>query len=207
MMRDVAKHLYLVKNLRGIIYFSEDFDVKQEISWLKSKFRYRELGASEILGIGSTWKKLLILPNIVENRELDSILQASRFLCPLIVLKEKSLEKLEEAIIARLKTKDKFSDRDLKFNIRLVNYAITDFYLKSLELAKALDMEGRKKLAEKDLKRFWRIKADEKGKTIIAYLDPLLIRKDIRDPIYMSIVPSMILDVPALEKHEQRSAD
>lgn len=192
---NVAKHLYLVKNLRGIIYFSEDADAEQEINWLKRKFRYRELGISETLGISSTWKKLLILPNIVENRELDSIFQASRFLCPLIVLKEKSLERLEKTVIARLRTRDRLSDKDLKFNIRLLNYAITDFYLKSIELARASDMEGRKKLAEKDLKRFWRIKADEEGKTLIAYLDPLLISENIKDPIHMSITPALILEL------------
>lgn len=183
MEENVAQRLYLVKNLRGIIYFSEDANIEQEINWLKRKFRYRELGISETLSISSMWKKLLILPNIVESREMDSIFQASRFLCPLIVLKEKSLEGLEKAVIARLRTKDKLSDKDLKINIRLVNYAITDFYLKSIELAKASDMEGRKKLAERDLKRFWRVKADEEGKTLIAYLDPLLISKNIRDPI------------------------
>ncbi|MCS7096719.1 MAG: hypothetical protein RMK50_06635 [Nitrososphaerota archaeon] len=199
---NAARHFYLIKNIRGIIYFSEDVNIEQEISWLKRKFKYRELGASETLSISLMWRKLMILPKIVESRELDSILQASKFLCPLIVLKEKSLGGLEKAVTARLRTKDKLGDKDLKFNIRLVNYAITDFYLKSIELAKTLDIEGRKKLAERDLKRFWRIKPNEEGKTIIAYLDPLLISRDISDPIYMSLVPSIILDLSASEKYE-----
>ncbi|MCX8176969.1 MAG: hypothetical protein N3F10_01535 [Candidatus Bathyarchaeota archaeon] len=199
---NAARHFYLIKNIRGIIYFSEDVNIEQEISWLKRKFKYRELGASENLSISLMWRKLMILPKIVESRELDSILQASKFLCPLIVLKEKSLGGLEKAVTARLRTKDKLGDKDLKFNIRLVNYAITDFYLKSIELAKTLDIEGRKKLAERDLKRFWRIKPNEEGKTIIAYLDPLLISRDISDPIYMSLVPSIILDLSASEKYE-----
>lgn len=45
----------------------------------------------------------------------------------------------------------------LKFNLRLVNYAITDFYTKSIALALESHRARRKRLAEKDLKRFCRV--------------------------------------------------
>jgi len=187
-------HLYLVKNLRGIIYFSKDISPKTEFDWLKRKFRYRELGISEILKPKLKWKKLLTLPKIVNEPVLDSLFQASRFICPLIILKEQSLKDFENAVVAGLKTLGSLSDKDLKFNLRLVNYSITDFYLKSIELAAKRDLEGRKRLAEKDLKRFWRIKADANGKTLIAYVDPLMIRGDVPNPLYMSLIPCIVLD-------------
>jgi hypothetical protein len=124
------QHLYFVKNLRGIIYISRDVSPETELEWLKRKFKYRELGVSETLKLELKWKKLLTLPKIVENPVLDSLLQASSFVCPLIILKEKSLKNFNNAIIAALKTREKLGEKDLKFNIRLVNYAITDFYLK-----------------------------------------------------------------------------
>jgi len=187
-------HLYLAKNLRGIIYSSRDIVPKTEFDWLKRKFRYRELGVSENLKIEFKWKKLLTLPKMVDDPVLDSLLQASRFVCPLIVLKEQSLKDFRNAVIIQFKTSEKLNDKDLKFNIRLVNYSITDFYLKSIELAAKHDLEGRKKLAEKDLKRFWRIKEDANGKTLIAYIDPLIFKGDIQNPLYMSLIPCLVLD-------------
>ncbi|MCS7114740.1 MAG: hypothetical protein N0A00_05005 [Candidatus Bathyarchaeota archaeon] len=188
-------HIYLVKNLRGIIYFSMEVSPEAELEWLKRKFRYRELGISETLKFKAKWKKLLILPGMAEDPVLDSLFQASRYVCPLIVLKEKSLRDFEKAIVASLKTRMKLGDKDLKFNVRLVNYAITDFYLKSIEFAEKSDMAARRRLAEKDLKRFWRIKADAEGKTIVAYIDPLLIEGYIQDPALKSLIPSIILDL------------
>jgi len=197
MKNDAVIDRYLIKNLRGIVYHSNNIDPKDEINWLKRKFKYRELGISENLKAYSKWKRLVVLPRIVQDAVLDSVLQASRFLCPLLVLKEQSLSSLENAIIARLRTNEKLSDKDLKFNIRLVNYAITDFYIKSIELGKQSNMESRKEMAKKDLKRFWRIKTSEDGKTLIAYIDPLLMSREITNPIQMSIVPCLVLDQQA----------
>jgi hypothetical protein len=186
--------LYLVKNLRGIVYFSRELFPKTELDWLKRRFRYRELGVSESLKLELKWKKLLALPKIDDNPILDSLFQASSFICPLIVLREESLKDFGDAVIVSLKTLEKLGDKELKFNLRLVNYAITDFYLESIQLAAKSDMVGRRKLAEKDLKRFWRIRADASGKTLIAYIDPLLIKRDIRESLHMSLVPSLVLD-------------
>ncbi|MBS7287794.1 MAG: hypothetical protein KIH01_03365 [Candidatus Freyarchaeota archaeon] len=188
-------HLYLVKNLRGVLYFSMGASIEAELSWLKRKFKYRELGVSDTLGVEAGWSRLLSLPRIVDDVALDSLLQASRFVCPLVALKEESLGDFGGAVVASLKTSDKLGDKDLKFNLRLTNYAITDFYLKSIELAEKGNMEGRRKLAEKDLKRFWRVKPDPTGKTLIAYIDPLLIKGDIQSPTQKSLIPCFILDL------------
>jgi hypothetical protein len=184
-----------VKNLRGILYLSREVSPEKELEWLKRKFRYRELGVSETLKLELKWKKLLTLPKIVENPALDSLFQASSFVCPLIILKEDSLKDFEKAVVAALKTSEKLGDKDLKFNLRLVNYAITDFYTKSIELALQSNLARRKKLAKKDLKRFWRIPEDANGKTLVAYIDPLLMDSGVtQKPVYMSLVPSLVLD-------------
>lgn len=188
-------HFYLVKNLRGVVYFSEDTSPKTEFDWLKRRFRYRELGVSESLKLELKWKNLLTLPKIENDPILDSLFQASRFICPLIVLKEQSLKDFGNAVITRFKTSERLNDKDLKFNIRLANYSITDFYLKSIELAAKHDMEGRKKLAERDLKRFWRVKEDANGKTLIAYIDPLIFKGNIQNPLYTSLIPCLVIDL------------
>lgn len=196
-MDQIPEHqrLYLVKNLRGVIYLSKDVSPEKEVEWLKRKFRYRELGVSETLKLKLKWKKLLTLPRIVENPVLDSLVQASSFVCPLIVLKEESLKDFKNAIVAILKTTEKLGDKDLKFNLRLANYAITDFYVKSIELALQSDLDGRERLAKKDLKRFWRIPENTNGKTLVAYIDPLLVKSDLPKPVYMGLIPSLILDL------------
>ena len=185
---------YLVKNLRGIVYFSEKVNAEKELEWLKKKFRYRDLGVSETLKLKEKWKRLITLPRIDENPVIDSAFQASLFLSPLIILKERSLRDFEKGIVAKLKTSQKLSDKELKFNLRLVNYSITDFYLKAIELGKKHDLKRRKELAEKDLKRFWRIEESKKGKVLIAYIDPLLL-KEVKNEFLMSLIPALVLDL------------
>jgi hypothetical protein len=185
---------YLVKNLRGVVYFSTKLNVERELDWLKRKFRYRDLGISEALELKQGWKRLVKLPKIEDDASLDSILQASRFLCPLIVLGHESLGDFEKAIIARLSTRERLDDRALKFNLRLVDYAITDFYKEAIELGMQHNLRARRELAMKDLKRFWRVEAAADGRILIAYLDPLLL-KELKEPIFMSIVPCFVLDL------------
>ena len=185
---------YLVKNLRGIVYFSEKVNAEKELEWLRKKFRYRDLGVSETLKLKERWKRLIILSRIDENPAIDSAFQASLFLSPLIILKERSLRDFEKGIVAKLKTSQKLTDKELKFNLRLVNYSITDFYLKAIELGKKHDLEKRKELAEKDLKRFWRIEESKKGKVLIAYIDPLLL-KEVKNEFLMSLIPALVLDL------------
>ena len=187
-------YLYLVKHLRGIIYFSEKIEAEKELDWLRRKFKYRELGVSENLKIEKTWKKLVVLPRKERDPTLDSLFQASSFVCPLVILKQESLKDFERSIIAELRTRKKLNDRELKFNLRLVNYSITDFYLKAIELGKNFNLDERRKLAEKELKRFWRVKKGENGRVLIAYIDPLLIKRKIKNPLHLSIIPSLVLD-------------
>lgn len=189
------EYLYLVKNLRGIIYFSDKTKAEREIEWLKRKFRYRKLGLAKSLKEKSKlklWSRVetLSLPlkeEVKLNPEIESILLASSFLSPLLILKEESLTKFSDFLILRLKTRENLDDRELKRNIRLANYSITDFYLRAIKA----DERERRKIASEDLKRFWRISGDEEGKTIVAYLDPKL---EVKHEIYRCIIPCVVLD-------------
>ena len=189
------EYLYLVKNLRGIIYFSDKSKVEKEIEWLKRKFRYRKLGIAKSLKEKSKlelWSKLEILSlpfevNLKLNSEIESMLLASSFLSPLLILKEETLIKLSSFLILKLKTKEVLDDRELKRNIRLVNYSITDFYLKAIKA----DKKEKVKIAREDLKRFWRIKESKEGKSIIVYVDPKL---EVKHEVYRSIIPCVVLD-------------
>jgi len=69
----------------------------------------------------------------------------------------------------------------------LVNYSITDFYLKAIKA----DKKEKVKIAREDLKRFWRIKESKEGKSIIVYVDPKL---EVKHEVYRSIIPCVVLD-------------
>ncbi len=190
-----ARFLYLVKNLRGILYYSEQRE--QELDWLKRKLRYREVAISETLPMPSKWRKLVVLPKIEDDPVIDTLLNANRYIVPLILLGTSALKSLKKGIVAELKTKQKFSDRELKFNLRLVNYAITDFYVKSIELAEKQRLREREKLARTDLKRFWRIQQDPRGSTFVGYVEPL--RFEPLEKRLLSLIPFLVMDSRFLE--------
>jgi len=183
--------LHLVKNLRGILYFEEGRE--REFEWLKRKFRYRELGVSELLDRPKGWAKLVVLPRLGRDPVLDTLLLANRYIAPVILLGESSLRPFRKIVVAELRTRQRLGDRELKFNLRLVDYAITDFYVKAVELAREGRMEERKRLAESDLRRFWRIKPDPKGSTFVGYLEPLGLRE--LKGLSLSLLPFLVLDL------------
>jgi hypothetical protein len=188
------EYLRLVKNLRGVLYRSKGVTATRELAWLKGKFRYRWLAASEGLGLDVKWKNLVVVPKLREDPALDSLFQASKFICPLIVLKERSLKDFKKAVVLELKTEQELSDGDIKFNLRLVDYAITDFYVESIELGKSGKLVERGELAQRDLKRFWRIKPSARGRTVVAYIDPLLLERPEEETL-MSLIPCFVLDL------------
>jgi hypothetical protein len=190
-MSTEPEFLHLVKNLRGVLYFSEERG--KEFDWLKRKFRYRELGISELLPLPEKWKKLVTLPKLEEDPVLDTLLLANRYIAPVILLGGGSLRPFRRAVVAELRTKQKLNDRELKFNLRLVDFTITDFYVKAIELARAGRLEERKRLAEADLRRFWRVKADPKGYTFVGYLEPLKFERLKGQPL--SLLPFLVLDL------------
>ncbi|MEM2908287.1 MAG: hypothetical protein QXP65_03720 [Candidatus Hadarchaeales archaeon] len=188
------KYLCLVKNLRGVLYRSKGVKASRELEWLKRKFRYRWLAVSEGLGLTIEWKNLVVVPKLRDDLAIDSLFQASKFVCPLIVLKERSLRDFKKAVVSELKTEQELSDGDIKFNLRLVDYAITDFYVESIELGKSGKLAERVELARRDMKRFWRIKPSAEGRTVVAYIDPLLLERPEEETL-MSLIPCFVMDL------------
>ncbi|MCS7131163.1 MAG: hypothetical protein NZ934_00305 [Hadesarchaea archaeon] len=188
------KYLCLIKNLRGVLYRSEGVKATRELEWLRRKFKYRWLAVSGGLRLDIEWKNLVVVPKLRDDPAVDSLFQASKFVCPLIVLKERSLKDFKKAVVSELKTEQELADGDIKFNLRLVDYAITDFYVKSIELGKSGKLAERAELAQRDLKRFWRIKPGAKGRTVVAYIDPLLLERPEEETL-MSLIPCFVLDL------------
>lgn len=192
---ELYQHLASAKNLRGIVYFNPKLNVENEIGWLKKKFRYRDLGIGRNLAYEAGCQKFKVLDmGWNEKRlEVEAMKLASAFVSPLIVLREESLRNFGKlgVLLAEIKIREELNDVELKRNMRLVNYSIIDFYEESIELAKKRDFEGRKRLVEKDIKRFWRLKPESSGRTLIFYIEPVKLIDD--DPIFLSLIPGIVI--------------
>jgi len=183
----LLEDFYFVKNLRGIVYFKGEVCCDNEIKWLKRHFKYRSLGIHKDL-----WKEDLNFVKLelrkyeskFKNLALKSLLLASYYLVPLIILKIQSLQDFEDFLVYEFKIKEKLEDREIKRNIRLVNYSITDYCLKK---------ENHEDLIKSDLKRFWRLKESKDGKPFIAYLDAT--KANLKEEVFRNLVPAIILDL------------
>ncbi len=212
---DLHAFLSILKNVKGCIFFNYDLEGKfiDEIGWLSKRFRYRNLGyAQSLMQAAKNGERDLIsrkpfveLPypvdEIMEFRnlltelfngmeiEIDTLILASVYVTPVIVIGIESLEKLNKFIVYRKSSTAMLDERELKRNIRLVNYAIIDFHhimgldaLSSLKkYAEEKDanflgkvVENRRRMIEEDCeKRFWRLNVEgiTEERDVIVYLD------------------------------------
>ncbi len=211
--------LWLLKNLRGFLYFSKEEFPEEKIKWLKRKFRYRNLGILSTLARKEILQKEpfiniapedAIHPNIFQKIKDDlhlTLLCASKFVCGLIIIGEKAQEEIENLIICEKYLKGEISDKELKFNLRLIDYAGIDLahslisrikpLVKSRNLEKIYEIQ--KEVAVKDFeKRFWRIR-DKEGKRFVFYLTTIkFLDKEILKDIEEDEILSMLQIVPAL---------
>jgi len=202
---ELFEYVSFLKNLRGVIFFDKNDFPLREINWLKKKYRYRDLGIGENFFNSLKKKekeklegfKILSLPfgRKKENLEIEAIKLASAYVSPLILIRKKTFDLFKKLKIVEeeIKIKEKLDDKEMKRNLRLVSYSIIDFYREAIRLSK--DAKKRKKLIEKDKKRFWRLKDDRKGKTLIFYLEPLKILNQKERSIYLSLIPGIILEI------------
>lgn len=212
---DLHAFLSILKNVKGCIFFDYDLEGKfiDEIGWLSKRFKYRNLGYAQSLMQAArdgerdliSRKPFIELPypidEIMEFRnlltelfngmeiEIDTLILASVYVTPVIIVGIESLEKLDKFIVYRKGSTAMLDERELKRNIRLVNYAIIDFHnmmgldaLSSLKkYAEEKDtnflgkvVENRRKIIEEDCeKRFWRlnIEGTVEERDVIIYLD------------------------------------
>ncbi len=185
------KFVFLLKNLRGLVYFSKGVDASEEIKILKKSFRYRTIGILKELDGKYFFPIQLDFLNKFGLEE-KAILTSSFFATPLLILSRKSLKKLRKFVIESIGIGEKLEYKELKRNLRLVNYSITDFYVKSIELFEKGKLKERVELAKKDTKRFWRLKRGRK--VFIVYLEPAKIKSKNLPINCFSIVPGIIID-------------
>lgn len=202
------RYVYLLKNLRGIIYFSKNLDVKKEVKWINRKFRYRIIGIpQEFAKEVKLWKRAVILnlPFKIRSKNIafKTALLASYFVVPILVLKEDSVKDFTK-MIAGYVTCTTLDETEVKRNIRLANYAITDFYVEAVKLAEQRDVEKRRELVKRDLKRFWRVKG---GKGIaVVYVDVLRAGISLRNlPLNcLSLVPCVVVDAKFIKRRKKK---
>lgn len=222
---DLPRYVSLLKNLRAVVFFDPSHPPEGELGWIRRKYRYRRAGVSEgllealpeetksILGkkpfeildhpVVETKRFVEALSSFVEEPPyvLDSLVLASCYVNPMLVLGRGSFQLLRPFASWCMSSTAELPDVEIKRNLRIVGYAILDFHEKVISLAyeflkgfsKRIDELGRlteaesgeienfiqerSKLAETDGKqRFWRLRREGKKleRPVIAYLDPLI---------------------------------
>jgi len=148
------------------------------------------------------------------GKETEFIAFASMYVSPLLILGDYS--SLEKWCIGRILTTKSLDDRSWKLHMRIADYSILDMYqwstTNSLKILEALAkgdnanvetlLNERKKMIEKDKKRYWRI-SEKEGDPIILYLDmlPAIIGKtELRQFIlsHLSTAPAILAVVTAI---------
>lgn len=154
------RYAAIVKNLRGVVWFSYNRDVYKLMEKLSKKFRYRNLGVSKALVNlhGDLFKgklngkpfHILDFPtekvSKLANRLLDvihkykiskegyeAVLLASSYVSPLIILGHDSLKELEKLIVHTVRGPEKLNDIDVKLHLRIVDYSVLDGFIWSVK--------------------------------------------------------------------------
>ena len=170
----------LVKNLRGVVVFS-DFskDVKARVDWLRKRFRYRDLGVSPSLykryssvledymsgrpfqllydptpkyeGLVKVFGEVTGLDRVVA----ESFVMSSLYISPLILIDDKLVEEITGLGVKTIYTDKKLGVNDWKLHLRIADYTVLDMYrdmvLNALEVIDAL-IKGERGKAEELIK-------------------------------------------------------
>ena len=180
----------IVKNLRGVVVFNELSEaVLKRVSWLRKRFRYRDLGLpprllekfreslKEYLG-GKPFRELYYpiekyraLPKLLEEylgfNELvsEALMLSSLYISPLLVLDDLVIRELSEVAASAILVNRDMGINDWKLHLRIADYTVLDMYSFSVETGlRALKCyaEGEKDCLEETLAK--RQEAVEKDK-------------------------------------------
>ena len=147
-----AFHIYaaVVKNLRGVLFSSVDHEeFSEKFSWLKKRFRYRNIGITpymaERYGLKADGKLLVELVEPVKGLDglisayasitgvgrsaLEAYCYASTYVSPLLVLGQASCTDLEPLIVDKVVVGRELTDKEYKLHMRIADYTVLDFYL------------------------------------------------------------------------------
>lgn len=203
MNRNLHRIIPLIKNLRGIVYFKKwDEGVEGRLNWLKKKFRYRNIGFfkefTPEVKEGGPFVSLVLPPELDKFFREDiskMVACCSYYLCALLLLDGASREEAEELALSGIAVNLKaLTDREYKFNLRLLDYAVVDFGTKQ-DLN--IPFEELKEIAENDMeKRFWRLKREGRER-VIFYLSPTKGKNkwEKLPHFYKRIIPAMFIQI------------
>ncbi len=195
----------VVKNLRGILYFREGQEnIDSYAKWLSKRFRYRTVGLplelhrftsesgvkfpSNVLPLtypNSGVRSLIefLSPHTEFREALTSVVFASMYVSPLIVLGEGNLQDFNGLKIHELVTTKKLTNADIKLHLRIADYTILDAFATYVKEAHQLWerkdpnklLEVRRRHAINEAKRFWRLTKASEGnnerKVSLVFLD------------------------------------
>jgi len=220
---NLPRYVSLLKNLRAVAFLDPEMPVPlQEIGWLKRRYRYRNVGISErllmalkaevkefflskpfetlkspLLEIEDFIRTILEISSEVPAYVVESLILTSCYVNALVVLGRNSFSVLNPFIVWAMRSTAELTETEVKRNLRIIGYAMIDFYDKNAgqayetlkKIAEKIGEEGdfgkvrgelerfmekRKKLAQEDgEKRFWRLRqlGGEEERIVIAYLD------------------------------------
>ena len=145
-------HVYaaVVKNLRGVLYSSlEEREFEEKLSWLRRRFRYRNIGITPRMegryGLKADGKLLVRLVEPVpglnelidayaamtelERGALEGYCYASAYVSPLLVLGQASSADLGSLIVDNVLVERELTDKEYKLHMRIADYTVLDLYL------------------------------------------------------------------------------
>lgn len=220
---NLPRYVSLLKNLRAVAFLDPNVQIPlQEIEWLKCRYRYRNVGISErlimtlkaeakefflgkpfeilkppLLEIEAFVRTILEIESEVPAYIVESLILTSCYVSALVVLGRGSFSALNSFMTWDMRSTAELRETEVKRNLRIIGYAVMDFYnensgqaysaLKEIaektmrkedlsKIREELDkiMDKRKRMAQDDgEKRFWRLRqpGGEKERIVIAYLD------------------------------------
>ncbi len=148
-----------------------------------------------------------IVELISRQSEIDKVIVealalASAYVTPLITF-PKSAKRLEQLATLKVLSNRKIPEAEIKRHLRIAGYTILDFHekttteaysaiLKACEEANLKEkfielLSNRKKLANRDAKRYWRVVSNE-GDPMLLYLDLIKCLKDVSEKELLKIM-------------------
>jgi len=156
---NLPRYVSLLKNLRAVIFFDPSNPPREELGWVRRKYRYRSIGVSEGLlralpnnvrpilegkpfeildhPVAETKRLVEVLSSCVEEPAyiLDSLVLASCYVNPILVLGRVSYQLFRLYTSWYMTSTSELPDVEIKRNLRIVGYAILDFHEKVINRA------------------------------------------------------------------------
>ena|GEM_PF-294439 len=157
-----SKYASVVKNLRGVILTDPYLDSSKVIEWLIERFKYRNIGISQML-IGknpkffSRWlngkpfieiyhpiRETSFLVGVLEDvlgfndYVCDSIVLSSIYISPLLVVNAELFNQILKVSIDHVELRVRLKVKDWKLHLRIADYTILDMYKQCIEDAEKL---------------------------------------------------------------------